>query len=298
MVFTIFYRYAMKQSLTLLLAILLGILLPQLHVLSPFITYLLGIMLFTSFLRAKLSWKIFTEKKVYLVFLCNLIIPWGAYFLLLPWGQELAFIAFFVGIIPTAMAAPAVVSVLKGNVEFVIASVIITNFGIGILLPFFSSYISPVMFSTWAMLIKIFLLLGIPFVGAEFIKAKMPHIKTKLTKNTSFVFYIWASIIIIAMANASHFLYAEWKEYSDILIPIFCIAGILCVVNFGVGYIIGGKQFRTEASQSLGQKNPMLMIWIALEFFTPLVALGPTFYILFHNLVNAYKMMRSEKKKS
>jgi len=71
---------------------------------------------------------------------------------------------------------------------------------------------------------------------------------------------------------------------------------VLCIINFVIGYWVGGNQFRQEASQSLGQKNPMLMIWVALEFFTPLVALGPTFYILFHNIVNAYKMMRKDQK--
>ncbi|MEK7414548.1 MAG: hypothetical protein AAB263_14635, partial [Planctomycetota bacterium] len=45
-----------------------------------------------------------------------------------------------------------------------------------------------------------------------------------------------------------------------------------------------------EASQSLGQKNTTLTIWMAATFANPIVALAPTFYVLWHNLVNAAQL--------
>lgn len=285
----------MKQSLTLLIAIILGGLLPQLAFLSPAISYMLGVMLFFSFLKAHITPHIFREKRVYLIFWANIIIGWVAYFLLLPLNEDVAFIAFLVGMTPTALAAPAVISVLKGKIEFVAACVIVTNFGIGLLLPFFSSLISPTEISAIDMLIKILLLLGIPFLAATLVKWFLPDIHQKLLNQSGLIFYLWGSIIVIAMAKSSAFLRANWSEYAD-LIPLIAIStAMICLSNFIIWYFLWGKKLAQEASQSLWQKNPMLMIWIALQFFSPLIALGPTFYIIFHNLVNAWKMIGVKK---
>jgi BASS family bile acid:Na+ symporter len=70
----------------------------------------------------------------------------------------------------------------------------------------------------------------------------------------------------------------------------------LCVVNFSLGRFIGGKKYSFEAGQSLGQKNTIFSTWVALNFFHPLAALGPIFYILCHNLYNAY-LLYSRKNK-
>lgn len=287
----------MKQSITLLVAIVLGIVLPQLSVLSVFVSYLLGIMLFFSFLNAPITLAIFKQYRIYLIFLANIVIAWGAYFILFPFvGAEMAFVAFFIGLTPTALAAPAVMKVLHGNIAFVLGCVIVTNFGIALLLPFFASLISPVVVNILPMVFKILLLLGIPFVLARLVRRFLPTWKDKMMKHSGIVFYLWGSIIVIAMATASDFLRSNWEQYSEDILLIASFAAVLCVINFTVGYFLGGKKFAPEASQSLGQKNPMLMIWVALEFFTPVVALGPTSYIIFHNLVNAWKLNQASKK--
>lgn len=286
----------MKESLTLFSAIIIGILFPQLSYFSFIIQYLLGIMLFFSFLKAKISFHIFTEKKIYFILLANILIGWAAYFFLLFLGfPELAFIGFVVGMIPTAMASPAVISVLKGNVSFVLGAVIVTNFGIGFLFPFFSSFISPIQVSTFSMLINIFTLLSLPFILSFIAKKYFHHITRKILQFSHLVFFLWAIIIILALSKSSNFLQNNWHEYSSYILPIAIISAVLCIINFTIGHYIGGKKFSKEASQSLGQKNPMLMIWISLTFFSPLVALGPTFYIIFHNIVNAWKLMKNNK---
>jgi len=69
------------------------------------------------------------------------------------------------------------------------------------------------------------------------------------------------------------------------------------MINFGLGALLGGERFRQESSQSLGQKNNSFVIWIALTFINPLVAMGPTFYILYHNLYNSWQIYRFEKRR-
>ena len=57
-----------------------------------------------------------------------------------------------------------------------------------------------------------------------------------------------------------------------------------------LGRMIGGKSFAQEASQSLGQKNTTFTIYLALTYANPLVAFGPTSYVLWHNLWIAWQL--------
>jgi len=68
------------------------------------------------------------------------------------------------------------------------------------------------------------------------------------------------------------------------------IAAVICLINFNLGRILGGKEFSLEMSQTLGQKNTTLVIWISLTYFSPLIALGPIFYLIWHNLYNSYQL--------
>ncbi|MEG2248861.1 MAG: hypothetical protein RSB88_08120, partial [Akkermansia sp.] len=54
-----------------------------------------------------------------------------------------------------------------------------------------------------------------------------------------------------------------------------------------------------ECSQSLGQKNTTLTIFLAMIYApSPIAALGPTFYVLWHNLWNAWQLHRHALNKS
>ena len=84
-------------------------------------------------------------------------------------------------------------------------------------------------------------------------------------------------------------------EFNTTLQMIFLIATsslMLCTLNFWIEKLIGGQQFALEASQSLGQKNTMFTVWLAFSFLNPIVALGPMFYLLYHNLYNSYQLMK------
>ena len=72
---------------------------------------------------------------------------------------------------------------------------------------------------------------------------------------------------------------------------------IICIVNFSVGALLGGREHWKESSQSLGQKNLSFVIWVALTFINPLVAMGPMFYILYHHLYNSWLIYQFERKR-
>ena len=49
----------------------------------------------------------------------------------------------------------------------------------------------------------------------------------------------------------------------------------ICVANFSLGALFGGRRYLQESGQVLGQKNNSFVIWIALMFKNPLVAIYP-----------------------
>ncbi|UKI32277.1 MAG: hypothetical protein L6W00_01265 [Lentisphaeria bacterium] len=121
----------------------------------------------------------------------------------------------------------------------------------------------------------------------------------KRCKNLSF--FTWVAAIFLIIANASQFLREQQANLPPgILWKIAVVSLLICIVNFAGGRMIGGKKFFRESSQVLGQKNTTLTIFLAITYANPLIALGPTFYVIWHNGWNAWQLqMRTfrERKK-
>ena len=83
--------------------------------------------------------------------------------------------------------------------------------------------------------------------------------------------------------------------YVGLLAGIAGSTALVCAANFALGRVIGGREFGREASQALGQKNTTFTIWLALTYASPLVALGPTCYVLWHNLWNSWQLHQAGK---
>ena len=101
-------------------------------------------------------------------------------------------------------------------------------------------------------------------------------------------FDIWNVLLFLA----THFIIYESNTTPQRIFLIAVSSLMLCLLNFGSGKWIGGKLFALEASQSLGQKNTMFTVRLAFSFLNPLVALGPMFYLLYHNLYNSYQLIK------
>jgi BASS family bile acid:Na+ symporter len=102
-------------------------------------------------------------------------------------------------------------------------------------------------------------------------------------------------MLFIVTAKASAFLRADTGTSAGLLAGIALLSLASCIANFMVGAWLGGRTFRHEASQALGQKNNSFTVWIALTYLHPLAALGPTFYVLYHNLYNGFQLYRHER---
>ena len=286
------------KVLGLLLMIVLGIFFPQFGSLSFLIQYLLMAMLFLAFLDIELRPGSF-HKGILWVVLANIAVAFTAYWIVRPFNHDLALTAFITGIAPTAIAAPVIIGFLQGKVEFVAGAVLLGNVTMSLILPVALPFVvgDVVKISIWQVLKPVLVTMLIPLLLARASRLLSQNTQTQIRRGKAFSFALWLSALLISTAKASDFLRSDSSASTAIVLPIALVSLALCIINFSLGALLGGERFRQESSQSLGQKNNAFVIWVALTFINPLVAMGPTFYILYHNLYNSWQIYHFERRR-
>lgn len=286
------------RTFWLILALVAGALLPQAHVASFLVRYLIMMMLFLAFLKVDMkSFKM--NLNIILVLLANIIMGFAVYFIFRPLNTTLAIAAFITAITPTATAAPVITSFLKGKVEYVVSSLILTNsiiaLGIPFVLPLLTKTATTI--STASILLSTVFVVFLPLALAQALVYISPPAAKIIARYHNLSFFLWLLVLFIATANSVDSI-IELKVPVNTLISIAAISFVICIINFSIGSIIGGEKYSQEASQSLGQKNTILTIWIASTFISPIAALGPMFYVIYHNLYNSYQLYRFGKRQN
>jgi len=284
------------KGLSLMFTMLAGALVPQAYVFSYLIQYLLMVMLFFAFLDIRFSF----QKSVMWVLLANIAAAFVAYWTLVPFNRMLALAAFMTAIAPTAIAAPVVISFIRGEVEYVVASVVLTNiasaFVVPVALPFLIG--TTIQISIGEILQPVLVVMFVPLILARMAGRLPSTVRGFIRKGRVISFPVWLINLFMISAKTSDFLRKDNTDSPSMLATIAFVSLIICMVNFGVGALLGGRSHRQEASQSLGQKNLSFVIWIALTFINPLVALGPMFYILYHHIYNSWSIYQFERRRT
>ncbi len=286
------------KNILLVLMVALGVLFPYGHEYAFLIRYILMLLLILAFLDIGIN-KNIIQKSHFVILAVNILFPIALFVAIKPFNETLATAAFITAITPTAIASPVVTSILKGKVEYVVFSLLLTNIVIALLIPF----LIPLLLdgnsniSVMQLLFPVLTVFLIPFVIAQFFKYFMPKFHGYLLRHRNSSFYFLAASVYLATAKASHYIGTELNASIDIVFYIGLATFIICAVNFLMGRFLGGKKFSQEGAQALGQKNNAFTIWIALTFLNPVVALGPTFYVLAHNLVISGQLYWMKRKK-
>lgn len=286
------------KTILLLLTITTGILFPYGHEYTFLIRYFLMAMLFFSFLDVKVNKEIITKK--HFVILFTIIISASLIFILInPFSSELAQTAFITAIAPTAIAAPVITSLKRKKVEFVAFSLLLNNFVIASLIPFMLPVVvqNQADISITDVLFPILITFSIPFISAQLLKVLSKKIWTWLVNWKDVSFYILIINIYIATSDASNYVQSEFSNNLGIIFLIAASSALLCIFFFGLGWIIGSKNYHHEASQSLGQKNNAFTIWLSLTYMNPISAIGPVFYVFFQNLYISYELHKHRHEK-
>jgi BASS family bile acid:Na+ symporter len=214
--------------------------------------------------------------------------------------MTLALAAFMTAIAPTAIAAPVIIGFIQREVAYVVTAVMLTNIASAVIVPIALPSLlgAAVKISVWEVLRPVLLVMFVPLILSR-LAARLPRAAQDIIRKGKTVsFPLWLVNLFLISANASDFLRNGNTDSVSRLALIALVSLIICIVNFGTGALLGGRSHWQEASQSLGQKNLSFVIWIALTFINPLVAMGPTFYILYHHAYNSWSIYQFEKRRS
>jgi BASS family bile acid:Na+ symporter len=287
----------LNRTAAILAAIILGALMPHAHVLSPAIRWLVMAMLFLVFLQSRFSRSTLSRKHIILL-LANIALGfagWGVGWLM--GGPDVALAAFFCGITPTAIAAPVIISFLRGRVEFVVAAFLLTNISIAALMPLMLPVVlgrpTPEAFVNVSA--SVGLVVFIPMVVAWILRLLHRPAAEWPGRLRNLSFGMWVTTMFLITSNASDFVRQNSDAPRLVLVEIAAASLLMCVASFTIGRWIGGREFPREASQSLGQKNTTFTIYLALAYASPVVALGPTCYVIWHNLWNSWQLHRASR---
>lgn len=287
------------RTFAIVSAFIAGYMSPGLHEYSWGLKWMLITMLFVTFLGIRFK-RMKLERFHWLLVGTNLLIAFISWFMCL-WvfgAGELSEAAFFVGITPTATAAPVVMGLLGGSVEFVLTALLLVNGVICALLPF----ILPIVVGKGGLEIyldvaqNISMVMVLPLVLAMVVRRFYPKAIMWPRNLKNATFGLWVAALVLIAANASHDISSSSGISECILEQIGIISLMICILNFWIGRMLGGRFRAAECSQALGQKNTTLSIYLALTYAGPIAALGPTFYVLWHNLWNAWQLYRASER--
>lgn len=284
------------------IAMLLGILLHNyIHHIQFLSKYLIFVMLLITYCRVKLR-DFHTGPYIWWLLGVQIGGAVAVYCALAPFSQELAQGAFICIFCPTATAAPVITGMLGGSVEKVATYSLFSHIAVALLAPPLLSFMEPEASITFAdSLLSISqsvlpLILG-PLVLAILMQRFAPRVRRGIAEHQGLSFYIWAFALLIVVGNSVSFMMGQPADKVPDIILLGVVSLICCLGLFYVGRKIGGRfGDKISGAQSLGQKNTVLGIWLALTYLNPIVSAAPAAYVAWHNTVNSLQIYRHEKK--
>lgn len=287
-------------------AILLGIFLPQAHFLSAILPFSIGLMMILTFIEKispqehGVTFKIEAHAFLTSLVLCAALI--GAYY---AFGLSKALLlgGLIVCLAPPANAAPAMTKILGGNPVLALKILIVGHLIACFTIPLIFGYFTGNSGEYFAMSRRIFNsiqpIISIPLAIALGLRAFYPEIADKVENYQKYTLYIWCFNVFIIISRASYDIRSMGPEQlwrSGVFQEELVLSAVLCGLLFFLGWFFDRKHHPIEGSQSMGQKNTMLVIWISQAYAGSVAALCPVFYVVWQNIVLSW-MSRGKKKK-
>ncbi len=284
------------RSLALIFSFVIGgCFYEQLAPLRWVIPYSIGMMLFLTFIgveKEKLK-----PHPLHIKLLAGIQIS-GFVFWLIPSLLGYPILAesmFYCAAAPIAAAAPTIISILKGKIEFMTTALLLSQFIFALLMPLVLPFIVPGSTASYwdissAVFIQLFQVIICPAILAWIVRCIYPKSVTWRAKTSNIALGLWVFNLSVITGFSLTNIIAMQYTLMDML-PFVFAAAIICTVGFTVGYQLGKPDYTVEFSQGLGQKNTLLTLLIASQSYsTPIACIGPTFYIIFHNIANALQV--------
>ena len=285
------------RAILMPIAILAGILIPQAHFLAPLLPFTIGIMMFLTFVTKippqthGYTFKI--ETRAFVASLVIIAALWGIVELFhLP--REVLLGGAIIALCPPANAAPAMAKMLGGSASLALKIFLSGNLIACFSIPIVFGYLTGTETNLSEIAMRIFNtiqpIISIPLAFAFGLRNFYPELADRAAKFQVFIILSKASFDIREMGFAD-----LWN--SGKLPLMAAVSLVLCILQFWLGWICERGRRPIEGSQSMGQKNTTLVIWVSSLYAGPVVALAPTCYVVWQNLVLSYMTAKIKPKK-
>lgn len=226
----------------------------------------------------------------------------AAFFALMPFSHTVATGVFICIFVPTATAAPVITGMLGGSVTHVATYSLVCNLTVAIAGPVVLAAIGDhpemtFMESFYRICSSVLPLLLLPIITAFVLRYSWRKAHDVLAENQTVSFYMWAVALFIVVGSSvsfiiKNFALSKMPEISSLVAG----SAIACALQFLIGRKVG-QHFgdKVTGGQSLGQKNTVLAIWLALTYLDPIASIAPAAYVAWHNIVNSYQIIHYHK---
>ena len=149
----------------------------------------------------------------------------------------------------------------------------------------------------WVIIRKVFSILVLPLLLAWFIRYALPGVQKWLARYVGWAFYVWGIGLALALSLATGALVTSRIAVLAAL-GIAVVSLLCCLFQFWLGRRVARCYSHSEsvtAGQALGQKNTGFIIWLGLNYMTPVTSVAGGLYAVWHNLVNSWELYRYRK---
>lgn len=220
------------------------------------------------------------------------------YYLVSPlFGDVVAQGAMICVLAPIAMAAVVIGGMLGANVTTMVTYSLVCNLVTALLAPPLLHLFGNGTCTFMGIIGRVAPTLIAPFAVAQLCRFVWPCGAQWFAQRGGVSFSIWLVSLVLVMGRTTIFI-LEADASLLVEVELAVVALLLCLAQFRIGRMLGDMAGdRAAGTQSVGQKNTILAVWLSLNFLDPIASIAPTAYIVWQNLVNSLQIYRSGRRK-
>ena len=259
------------------------------HTLTPL---LIASMLFLTFCRINIR-----DMRLQWVHLILLLVQFlgsiAVYYMVTPLlGTTVGQGAMICVMAPIAMAAVVIGGMLGANVPSMVTYSLICNLVTALVAPTILHAFGNGTCTFAEIIGRVAPTLIAPFVVAQLLRLVWRKAADWFAAHGGVSFYLWLLSLVLVLGRTTCFI-LDTEANIWVEVALAGVALLLCVGQYSLGRAIGrvvGDP--VTVSQSLGQKNTILVVWMSLNFLDPVASIAPTAYIIWQNLVNSWQIYK------
>ena len=202
---------------------------------------------------------------------------------------------------PTAAAAGVITTKLGGDLPGIMTYTVLANALASVLIPLMVPLVHPAvdmgfMPLFWAVVQRVFSILILPLLAAWLIRWLLPGLQRWLERYAGWAFYIWGICLMLSISLATDSLAGSGIGLG-LALGIGGVSLVCCLLQFALGRRAArryGPAASVTAGQALGQKNTGFIIWLGINYLTPVTSVAGGLYAIWHNLFNSWQLMKQK----